>query len=128
MLFGGVNPKVQPAAAVATTLEWTGATWQEVSNFGPQARYFSTIAFDAANKRCVMFGGQAFTPAGLLLNDTWEWDGQFWTERQNFGPPTLEQSAMVSDDARGHLVLFGGISNINPLSSSGDVWEGYEHP
>jgi hypothetical protein len=82
---------------------------------------------DSTRKRTVLYGGQDVS-ANAPLGDTWEWDGQYWTERQIWGPPALAQFAMVSDEARGHLVLFGGMLDSNAAASSGDTWEGYERP
>jgi hypothetical protein len=54
------------------------------------------------------------------LNDTWEWDGQNWTQQQDTGPNRCGH-AMAYDDNRKRLVLFGGNDAANP--QYGDTWE-----
>jgi hypothetical protein len=39
------------------------------------------MAFDAARRRTVMYGGAGPRPGGgtNVYSDTWEWDGREWT-------------------------------------------------
>src|SRR5574339_494869 len=62
------------------------------------------MVYDANRGVVVMFGG-------TFPSDTWEWDGEAWTERK---PGTLPgpayHAAAAWDAARGKLVLFGGLT------------------
>jgi hypothetical protein len=49
----------------------------------------------------------------------WEWDGKFWTQRQDMGLPQRAYSAIVYDHHRERTVLFGGTR----ISDFGDTWE-----
>jgi hypothetical protein len=42
------------------------------------------MAFDAARKEVVLFGGES-PPSGVAA-DTWAWDGHFWTQVSDTGP------------------------------------------
>lgn len=68
------------------------------------------MAYDAVRKRVVMFGGS-------LGNETWEWDGTNWNQRNPATSPTSRcYHAMVYDLARQRVVLYGG-------QDSGRLWQ-----
>ena len=79
------------------------------------------MAWDAALQRIVLFGGAAgpdlFKSA---RHDTWEWDGENWTQLDEGGPGWRVLFALASDTARKRLVLFGGIGSYHDY---GDTWE-----
>ncbi len=86
----------------------------------PSARADHHLAFDAARGRTVMFGGQEST--GVLLNDTWTWDGLKWRQASTPIAPTARvHGAMAYDLARQRVVLFGGqvIGGVN----NRETWE-----
>jgi hypothetical protein len=74
------------------------------------------MTFDSAKSRIVLFGGES---ASGLKNDTWEWDGQQWTQQQDIGPSPRKGHAMASSAS--HAVLFGGAGSNS--SGLGDTWE-----
>ena len=57
------------------------------------------------------------------LADTWEWDGNDWTQRSadHRRPRRAHSHAMAYDLARGRVVLFGGGTQFG--ASHGDTWE-----
>ncbi len=72
----------------------------------------------------VLFGGQY---SGWTLADTWEYDGSNWVQRSTGGPPHRINHAMAFDEARGEVVLFGGmgIRNSNDAHYKDTwVWDG----
>ena len=74
--------------------EWNGTRWdsKESAN-GPAARMEATIAYDAARKKVVLFGGS--DAKGNKLGDLWEYDGQAWRP----SPPTPSTPAINSTGA-----------------------------
>ena len=81
----------------------------------PRPRNGHAMAFDAARNLTVLFGGMAGSPA----NDTWEWDGELWTQVANFGPAARGGHSVAYDVARKQSVLFGGEDGLNLF---GDTW------
>lgn len=74
---------------------------------GPPGRIWTTMAFDSARGRSVLFGGR-IAPDGAL-NDTWEWDGNTWHHvAQDTGPTERVYGNMVYDAARQEIIFFGG--------------------
>jgi hypothetical protein len=42
------------------------------------------MCYDSKRGRVVMFGGDSI--ANGSLGDTWEWDGEYWTQMDDIGP------------------------------------------
>ena len=93
-------------------------------------RFGFDMVYDTQRGVIVLFGGQGQArPAEDLpveamqtLNDTWEFDGKIWCEvspRQV--PPARYGHAMAYDEARGVVILFGGIANDGTYLN--DTWE-----
>ncbi|MBL8751411.1 MAG: hypothetical protein JNK78_19805 [Planctomycetes bacterium] len=121
--FGkGISPgcKLVRAACVLGVLQGVAAAqtvWTQVATTGPSARYGHSMAFDSARGRSVLFGG--FVTGGILVGDTWEWDGASWIQVATTGPSARSYHAMAYDSLRGRTVLFGG----NDGGVPGDTWE-----
>jgi hypothetical protein len=119
VLFGGS----ESSGYRQDTWEWDGAarTWTDVTPAGanPSARIAPAMAYDAAQGRVVLFGGND----GSYRQDTWEWDGAagIWTEVTPAGskPTARVGHAMAYDAARGKTVIFGGHDGL----PTQDVWE-----
>jgi hypothetical protein len=75
------------------------------------------MAYDSARQRVVLFGG--YNNNVGRFGDTWEWDGETWTQVSTTGPSARYWHAMAYDSARQRVVLFGGGSN----GSLRDTWE-----
>lgn len=95
-----------------------------VTAHSPSPRAGAAVAYDTQRKRAVLFGGIG---SRSVLSDgldtaTWEWDGQDWHEiKTRVAPSGRYDHAMAYDEARGKVVLFGGVdANGNKL---GDIWE-----
>jgi len=71
----------------------------------PSLRTSALAAYDERRDRVVLFGG--VDPQSNLLDDTWEWDGQTWTDVSTATrpPPASAARAMTYDRARGKVVL-----------------------
>lgn len=103
---------------------WTGTTWQlQISNAVPPARTNTTLADDPLHNRIILFGGDY----GMTeFSDTWAWGGNSWINLLP-PPPTpseREQSFLVTDIARGSVVLFGGIDHTGTVHNDTWIWSG----
>jgi hypothetical protein len=110
-----------PATARADAGALGTVTWELRAHGGPPATSGFALAYDAARKNVVLFGG---TGSGGTANAaTWLWDGASWREAQaGVAPPARTEHAMAFDAARGKVVLFGGLCSqcTVPLA---DTWE-----
>ncbi|RFB81491.1 hypothetical protein DYH55_02615 [Methylovirgula sp. 4M-Z18] len=74
------------------------------------------MAYDSTRRRTVLFGGA--TSSGPFA-DTWEWDGESWTQVADTGPSARSGHAMTFDSARKRVILVGGHGGSTAL---GDTW------
>lgn len=132
LVFGGL---VSTAGNVFTYSDrlwyFDGLAWTDVSPAGtlPPARHFYGGAWDIARQRYVLFGGQNSLNASSTapdLNDTWEWDGNSWTQLTPANAPSPRRwAAMFYHTGIGRTVLFGGntASGANTAASySNETW------
>ena len=78
------------------------------------------MAYDAARGKIVLFGGTT-DEEFLSVNDTWEYDGSNWTQIETANTPLPRDSgAMIYDEIREKIVLFGGGSDDVRYN---DMWE-----
>src|SRR5262249_46821528 len=103
----------------ADTWVWDGALWSRHATTGPSARQGHTMAYDAARRRVVLFGG--LRPDNSYLADTWAWDGSTWTQGP-WGPPARAFAAAALHAVRQRVVLFGGGLGLTGAYLS-DTWE-----
>ncbi len=121
-LYGGRGRAGSPAR-LADIWEWNGTAWTERFPAGsePAGRNQHAMAYDAARKRLVLFGGEVLGPSGSI-GDTWEWDGDNWAEQlQSASPPARDQHALAYDSEQGETLLFGGLG-IGASTYLGDTW------
>lgn len=105
------------------TWTWDGTEWTEQSpSDAPSPRCCYGLAFDAAHREVVLFGGSD----GSSFSDTWTWDGTTWTERHPVhSPPESCCDGMAYDAARGRIVLAistGFASGVNTWTWDGTDW------
>ncbi len=119
LLFGGA-PSSGPSNALSDTWSYDGANWTQINTAtAPPGRWAHAMAFDTSRGRIVLFGGYGPSyPAGTDTNDTWEFDGTTWVQvlPQN-SPASASQAAMVYDQSRARIVMFGG------SGSPAQAWE-----
>lgn len=98
------------------------ANWVQSSPaVAPSARVMHAMVYDVQAERVLLFGG-ADGPGNVRLNDTWEFDGANWTQRNvALRPVTRSGHRMAYDAARGRTVLFGGITGASVALF--DTWE-----
>jgi hypothetical protein len=92
--------------------------WTQKQDIGPGPRSSHAMAYDAARRQVLLFGGVLPT---ALAADTWAWDGRFWTQVADTGPSPRFGHALAFDAQRGRVVLFGGFSDKKPFMN--DTWE-----
>jgi N-acetylneuraminic acid mutarotase len=133
------SPGVVLAEDMGETWEWSSGTWRELKP--PQApRTRTGHAMAAVDQHVVLFGGSGWTGKDQIIpdrapfpviefDDTWEWDGHTWIERNAPShPPGRERHAMASVGRK--VLLFGGIGSAmkpdDELDTSvpfDDTWE-----
>ena len=109
VLFNGFVNAAQPSG----TWIWDGSNWTRQSPAAtppPRTSVDSgTLAYDAANQRTILFGGNGLYSAPQ--GDTWAWDGANWSQLSPLGmPPNRSQAKLVYDAARQQTVLYGGLN------------------
>lgn len=121
ILYGQVKP----------TIEFNGVEWEyheseiSVADYPERTRQQGyALSYDQNRGITVLFGGLSaeLGDDNFPLNDTWEYDGEVWVEVTPTDSPTARWGhAMVYDEAREVIVLFGGIDmDGNRLN---DTWE-----
>src|SRR5215472_2396562 len=119
LLFGGAVA----GANKNDTWQWDGEVWTQLADSGPSPRFSHAMAFDPVRNTTVLFGGiSSVNPEGVpsVLQDTWEFDGNVWTQQEDAGPPGRGSHAMAFDVFSGRVVLFGG----NPARNDTWAWDG----
>jgi hypothetical protein len=115
LLGGDTNAAAQTSDSLWS---WNGVSWRVSPPESPSWRTLPGLAFDSRRGRLVYYGGKRKfnrREYGASLDDTWEWDGERWEMRAVNNPGPLDHHAMVYDDARGVIVLYGGVNaNVSP--------------
>lgn len=142
-LFGGLDPNngCSPGDPMPNHCgdlwSWDpGNGWlNNVTAGPPEPRSAPAIAYDSARDRLLLFGGTGCTLSSCTnatCADTWEFDpAGAWTLMSSpTNPPALSRHAMVYDENRERIVLFGGVldedPNIAPCATDGvqnETWE-----
>jgi hypothetical protein len=123
VLFGGL---ASSGVVGGDTWQWSGEHWTQVADNGPLARTSHVMAYDENRQRIVLFGGLDLgTAPGNPLGDTWEWDGESWTQTADVGPSNRYGAALAYHAVRQRVILFGGWDAVlrNQTVGFGDTWE-----
>ena len=104
VLFGGASNSGS-GQNLGDTWTWNGTTWtKQAPPVHPSARSDAAMAYDAATRTVVLFGGLG---RGVELADTWTWNGTTWTKQHPaVSPPAQATSVMAYDAATRTIVLF----------------------
>lgn len=130
LLFGGgetktvgVPPTVVHVAAFFDTWRWDGTSWLELASPTPVPRRMDmAMAYDAARRRVVVFGG--YNSVNQLQAETSEWDGVTWRKRDVVVHPTQRAGASMACRPDG-CVLFGGVtSGAGAVTNEAWKWDG----
>ena len=86
-------------------------TWTELHPpASPPARSDAPMAYDAATRTVLLFGGEGMLPEGKYggLSDTWSWNGTTWTKLSPAASPAARYGAsMAYDPGTEAMLLFG---------------------
>lgn len=94
--------------------------WVQVTTTGPRASPV-IAAHDTHRSRLVFWPGTAVHSQTIC--EVFEWDGTSWTSSTPSGPSARGGHAMVYDQLRQRVVLFGGYdSSTNPSTFLNDAW------
>ncbi|GAA4277934.1 hypothetical protein JJQ60_20780 [Aquimarina mytili] len=126
-LFGGASEK----EVLSDLWIWNSINWEKIIvEDGPEPRTFSSMIYDKANHRLVLFGGSKVLfgknpDLKNLLNDTWEFRNNHWKKlTPRNAPSPRAESAMVYDENHQTIVLFGGYKiQDDEYIKLGDTWE-----
>jgi len=80
------------------------------------------MVYDARRGRVVVFGGMGVAAPGQRpppLGDTWEFDGQRWTQLRVTGPSARFSAGAAYDSRSGRVIIFGGL---DATGFVGDTW------
>jgi Concanavalin A-like lectin/glucanases superfamily/CARDB/NHL repeat/Galactose oxidase, central domain len=108
VLFGGGRDA--GSTVYGDTWEWDGTDWTQRLDLpaSPPARWAHSMTYDEGRQRIVLFGGLTGVTDGF--NDTWEYDGQTWTQvRALHGPSARWDAGLAYDVLNRRTVLFGGM-------------------
>jgi len=115
----GVTPHT--LGALGDTWIRTGATWRQVIGPHPSPRYAASLAYDAARRAYVLFGGQN---GSVSYDETWLFNGANWNQvLPAHRPPPRRGAAMAYDPQLKLVVLYGGVvPDRSEGSEASDTW------
>ncbi len=127
-LFGGFLDS-NAAVPSGETWAWSGASssWSRLAPAtSPSARGYVKLAYDAARREIVLFGGAI---GGIELDETWTWNGATWEKRSPaHRPPAQAFHAMTYDPARAETVLVSGRLGFQTHTWNGSDWTTHSTP
>ena len=103
---------------------WNGHKWllPEIEGMKPESRTYASMVFEEARNQYVLFGGGKYTGSWEFFDDTWIFDGEYWTRLFIAGPSERQRAAMAYDPQREVTVLIGGTDTTNPIADT-STWE-----
>ncbi|MCI4331963.1 MAG: hypothetical protein L3K19_09000 [Thermoplasmata archaeon] len=131
LLFGGtfsaatINPYRDTWTYVHE--KWTNITSNVTGS--PPGRFRTSVAYDAADKEVVLFGGcvvQATPPAVCATSLTWVYSAGAWknlTSTLTKAPSARVYATMAYDERDGYVLLFGGSRTTTTAPVFGDTWK-----
>lgn len=124
VLVNGGPERGKPADDPLELWRWDGMQWSLIGaeEDGPTWRNWPAVAFDTARNVLVIHGGLG---GGTSLDETWEWDGQTWTQHTVPGPGAREGALMAYDESRGKILLFGGSTPDMDIHADTWAWDGH---
>ncbi|HEY5146519.1 MAG TPA: kelch repeat-containing protein [Polyangiaceae bacterium] len=78
--------------STSQTWNFAAGTWQEAVVTAPSPRF--SYGMTTLGGKAVVFGGEGYSL--VSLNETWEWDGQAWTQRSVTNAPSARYSVAMA--------------------------------
>ena len=104
---------------------WDGMHWKKVTEGGPAGRNLGGAAYDEQRNVLILYGGRP-VDLGKCNQDTWEWDGTTWMQKDAQPPTACDHVKMVYDAASAETILFSGLDpSENPVHETWS-WNGIE--
>jgi len=104
---------------------WDGKQWQRVTEGGPPRRILGGVAYDEKRNVLVLYGGRPID-LGKCSQETWEWDGEVWVQKEVQPATACDHVKMVYDASSGESILFSGLDpSENPIKETWS-WNGTE--
>jgi hypothetical protein len=104
---------------------WNGTQWQQVTEGGPPGRILGGVAYDEKRNVLVLYGGRPIA-LGKCNQETWEWDGKTWIQKEVQPPTACDHVKMVYDAASDESILFSGLDPSEKLINETWSWNGTE--
>jgi len=121
VLFGGGYDSGHGMGSFDDMWVLDDGNWSEVSSVGgPHARFNFQMGY-SRDDDCVV----VFSCAGGGVGDTWEYDvvdGDWRRVRPAVSPVQRGDAGFVYDEQYGVFVMFGGMSDVNPLRVLNETW------
>ena len=122
-----VSGAAQPTAADRDRVwSWSGARWDLVTDSGPPARGNAGAAYDEKRRFAVVTGGAQRAASGSgfeSIADTWEGHRAGWRHIAGTEIAPRDHNSLVFDEARGTVVMFGGMLGDRSAAWPSDTWE-----
>ncbi len=121
-MYAGIDESTQ-IVPYQDMWSWSAGVWKDTkATSGPIAPR-EGAAMARLGTKLFIFGGFTYDDVGssngIWMQETWAWDGQFWSQHMVPGPSARRNAAMAP--LGGKLVLFGGSDSTGKLL--GDTWE-----
>ena len=104
---------------------WDGTQWQRVTEGGPPRRILGGAAYDEKRNVLVLYGGRTID-LGKCSQETWEWDGRAWAQKEVQPPTACDHVRMVYDAAMEESILFSGLDSSEKPVNETWSWNGTE--
>jgi hypothetical protein len=127
VLFGGECDVPHPGLC-GDTWTWNGSDWtNQHPTDSPPPREGEQMAYDPSTGNVVLFGGDCWNSdvGSHICRDTWEWNGQNWTEASPANRPPAREFGGMAFDSNGNALLFGGFV-ADPGIDSGSFSYGFK--
>jgi hypothetical protein len=109
------------------TWAWDGNDWTQLTPAtAPPPRNSTSMAYDPARQRIVLFGGIASCCPAVFDADTWLFDGTNWTQAMPANSPSArygDNSLMTYVPANNGIILFGGRDSSGQRNDTW-LWDG----
>ena len=113
------------------TWVWNGTAWNQAAGTQPTpARDHPNMSFDPGTGKVMLFGGLGTGGTnGILLNDTWEFDGTNWSQIVTRNAPSPRYEAAMAPTHGGVMLMGGNVlgtgfsdEDAPHVFATGDTW------